>query len=341
MKNRSARESSALLATVERSGRLESRHQGHVVVVQGSRIFRSFGDPEVPVFTRSAVKPLQALPLIERGVVERLGLSDRELVLTSASHNGTDDHVEGVRALLARGGFSEEDLQCGAHAPFDSAASLDIAKTGGKPGRLHNNCSGKHAGFLHLARDMGVAIESYLDPDGASQRLVRRTVAEMADMAEADVAIGLDGCGAPTLHMPLVGLARAFYRLANPNLLPPVRAAACRRLTQAISRHPIHLAGRGRLCTALVESAPGRVFPKNGAEGVYALGIADPDGGGYGLAIKVEDGHERGYMPVVLQVLTELGLWTEVPGALERFREVPVLNTQKVLVGSVRSALAW
>ena len=346
MKNRSAADSPPLLAIVERSGRLESRHRGHVAVVQadpveGDRLLRAYGDPEVSVFTRSAIKPLQALPLIERGVAERLQLTDRELAVTSASHNGTDEHVGVVEGLLAKGGFSEDDLLCGAHAPFDRQASLAIARSGSKPRRIHNNCSGKHAGFLHLAKDLGVPAKSYLDPESESQRLVRRTVAEMGGLDEDQVADGLDGCGAPTLHMPLIGLARAFCRLANPDLLSPVRARSCRRLLHAISDQPVCLAGTGRLCTVLVESAPRRVYPKNGAEGVYAVGLVREDGAGFGVAVKVEDGHERGYMPVVVEILQSLGLWSRLPTELERFREVPVFNTQKVLVGRVRSALAW
>lgn len=341
MNNSSAFESPPLLSTVERSGQQESQHHGHVVIVKADRIERCWGDAETPVFTRSAIKPLQALPLIERGIADRLELSDRELALTSASHNGTDEHVEVVRGLLAKGGFSDEDLRCGPHAPFDSAASLAIAKAGARPGVIHNNCSGKHAGFLLLARDLGDEAESYLDPDSAAQRLVRQTVAAMSGVDESAITAGLDGCGAPTLRLPLHGLARAFCRLANPDRLPAVRAAACRRLLRAISDQPVCLAGRGRLCTALVESAPGRVYPKNGAEGIYAAGIVDPDGGGYGVAIKIEDGHQRGYMPVVVDILTQLGLWPEVPPSLEDFRQVPVLNTQKVLVGCVRSVLAW
>ncbi len=340
MRNESFDESAdCLLATVDRSGRVESRHHGAVVVVRGDEVVHAWGDHGRRIYTRSAVKPLQALPLLERGVAERHRWSDRELALISASHNSTPEHIEVVRGLLAVGGFSEQDLQCGPHAPFDRAASLAIARSGGKPGRIHNNCSGKHAGFLHLAQDLGVPAEAYLDPESASQQLIKRTVAEMAGIEPGTVDVGLDGCGAPTLGLPLVALARAFWGLANPDHLPSVRAGACRRMFEAISRAPVYLAGRGRLCTALIESAPGRIYPKNGAEGVYAAGVAGGPDGGFGIAIKVTDGHERGYIPVVVDLLARMGLWPEVPESLADFRRIPIRNTQKIVVGHVQSAL--
>lgn len=337
MKNPSERESpSCLLSVVERSGRVESRHHGAVVVVGREGVVHAWGDTDTQVYTRSAIKPLQALPLLERGVAKRLDLGAPELAVMCASHQGTPEHVEVVRGFLARGDFSEDDLLCGPHAPFDKRASLDIARAGGKPQRIHNNCSGKHTGFLHLAADMGVAPESYLDPESASQQLIRRTVGEMAGVDEADIELGVDGCGAPTLHLPLVALATAFFRLANPDGLPDVRAAACRRIFDAANREPVLLAGHGRLCTALIRSAPGQLITKNGAEGVYAAGTAN----GYGVAIKVSDGAERGYTPVVVDLLQRLGIWSEVPAELADFAAVPVRNTRKALVGHVRSVLA-
>jgi L-asparaginase II len=330
----------ALLATVERSGCVESVHRGAAVVVGRDGIVHAWGDPAVRVFTRSAIKPLQALPVLERGIAARLGFTDRELAVISASHSGTVAHVEVVRGILAKGGFGEERLLCGPHAPFDRQTAHELARTGG-PSRIHNNCSGKHAGFLHLAADLGADLADYLQPHGPAQALVRRTVAEMAGIAAEEIEVGLDGCGAPTLRFPLVALARAFYRLANPEDLPAERAAACRALFAAVNREPFFLAGPGRLCTRLIESARGRLYPKNGAEGVYAVGIAGAGGAGYGFAVKVEDGSERGYVPVVVDALHRLGVWAEVPAAIADAHRVPLRNTQNLVVGQVRSALAW
>lgn len=329
---------SVALATAWRSGRAESFHRGTVAIAWSSGRQQTLGDARAPVFVRSAIKPLQALPLLELGVAERAGFSDAELAIICASHNGTDDHVAAARGLLQRGGFAEEHLLCGPHAPFDRAAAAALVRERREPTRLHNNCSGKHTGFLWLARELGAPLASYADADGEVQQLIRRTVAEMAGLPAAEIDAGLDGCGAPALRLPLPGLARAFCRLANPNDLAAVRAAACDRLLQAVSRQPVLLAGRGRLCTALIESAPGRVLPKNGAEGVYALGVRGVAGEGFGIAIKVSDGEQRGYLPVIVELLAHLGLWPAVPSALADFQRPPIVNTQGRHVGEVTSA---
>ena len=326
------------LAEVTRSGAVESVHRGSVAVVRRGAPLLRLGDTESPVWCRSAVKPLQALPLVESGAARRLGLDSEELALTCASHNGTPHHVDIARRLLARGGFTEDDLLCGPHAPFDKRASLEIAVTGQKPTRLHNNCSGKHSGFLLLAAENGVPKADYLDPESASQRLIRRAVAEMAEVQVDEVTVGLDGCGAPTLGLPLLALARAFANLANPEQLAPVRREACRSLFDAASAHPVTLAGEGRLCTALLRHTQPAIFPKNGAEGVYAFGLP---GRGIGVAIKVEDGAERGYVPVVVDLLRALGVFDSVPDGLAAFHSVPIRNTQKRAVGACTCTVTW
>ena len=327
-----------VLARVTRSDRLESWHRGALVVIENRDVVFAIGDPEQMVYARSAVKPLQALPLLERGVAQRLRLSTRELALLSASHNATPQHVEVVRGLLEKGGFGEDDLLCGPHPPFDKRAALDIAQSGAKPQKIHNNCSGKHAGFLMLARELGVDSSRYLDPDADSQQLIKQTVAEMAEVDPARMQVGLDGCGAPSFWMPLAGIARAFARLTNPDGLESVRARACRSMLDAVTQEPVLLAGQGRLCTALVTALPGRVYPKNGAEGIYAIGLA---GRNLGMAVKVADGHERGYLPVVVDALRALGLFGEVPDGLRHFHRVPIHNTQKRRAGEVTCAVAW
>jgi L-asparaginase II len=326
------------LTVVTRGGAVESRHVGHVAVVRGGELVRSFGDPDAAVYARSAIKPLQALPLFDRGIVERLHLSDAELAVVSASHQGTPLHVEAVAGLLRRAGLSAAALACGPQAPFDAAAAAALLRAGRSPEPIHHNCSGKHAGFLLLAQDCGTPLPDYLAPDSTVQRLVRAAVADLTGVPDSSLGVAVDGCGAPTLRLPLAGLARAFWRLANPRSLPPARRAACERLLAAVGSAPEHLAGRGRLCTALVESAPGRVYPKNGAEGVYAVGLAGLD---FGVAIKVEDGAARGCTPVVVDVLRRLGLWPSVPEGLADFARLPIRNSRRELVGHVESVLAW
>lgn len=327
-----------VLATVTRSGHVESCHRGSLVVVQGGKVVHAVGDIEQVVFCRSSTKPFQALPTVERGIPERLAFSAAELALLVASHEGTRAHTDLVTAMLSKGGFREDQLGCGPHAPYDRATAHELVRLGERPRRVHNNCSGKHTGFLHLTAAMGGDLADYLDPACESQVLVRKAIAEMAEVPEASLAPALDGCGAPTYRLPLRALAHAFARLANPRPLGSVRTRACTRLLEAIHEAPVFLAGKGQLTTELCAALPGRVFPKNGAEGVYALGVVGRD---LGLAVKIDDGHERGYLPVVVDALRRLEVLAAVPPNLEAFARVPVLNTQRRDVGAVESALAW
>jgi L-asparaginase II len=335
-----------LLTEVSRSGRVESQHVGALAVCHEGELVLALGDVEAPVFARSAVKPLQALPLLEGPVPGRLGFGAREVALCCASHDGTDAHVEVVRGMLRRGGLDEAQLGCGPHAPFDAPTRLAMQKQGKEPMRVHNNCSGKHTGFLLLAQECGDDLGRYLDPDCKSQGMVNAAVAAMTGL-QAPVPTGVDGCGAPTFILPLAALARGFARLANPEGLSSVRAAACRRILDAAGQEPVLLSGERRLCSALLRSMPGSVMPKNGAEGVYAVALA-PDPlrkrfpGGIGIAVKVRDGSERGYWPVIVDLLRALGCWRgAVPGTLADWHVLPVLNTNRLRVGEVRCACDW
>jgi L-asparaginase II len=338
--------SNPVLAAATRSGAVESWHRGAVAVWHDDELVLAVGDVQRPVFARSAVKPLQALPFLERGLADRLALPAAELAVMCASHDGTPLHTAAVRSLLARGGLREEQLGCGPHAPFDAASRDALRQAGVQPGKLHNNCSGKHAGFLLLARECGDDLARYLEPDCASQREVNAAVAAMLGVP-APVPVGLDGCGAPTFVLPLAALARAFVRLARPDALPAARAAACRRIFAAAGEAPEYLAGERRFCTALLRAWPGRVFAKNGAEGVYAVALApDPARGRWrgalGVAVKIDDGDERGYQCVVVDVLRRFGALPEaLPDALAAFHRQPILNTQQRRTGEVACVFEW
>ncbi|MBK8100912.1 MAG: asparaginase [Planctomycetes bacterium] len=334
-----------ILATVSRSGRVESWHCGALAVHHDDELLLAVGDVGAGVYARSATKPLQALPFFDRGLDRSLALSDGEIAVLCASHEGTEAHVATVRQFLARGGLREEQLGCGPHAPYDAASRRALLLAGGKPLRVHNNCWGKHTGFLHLAAACGDDLAHYLDPGCRSQREVAAAVAAMAGTGPLDV--GVDGCGAPTFWLPLRALARGFARLANPNGQPSVRATACRTILHAVGREPVLLAGEGRFCTALVRTLPGRMFAKNGAEGVYAIGVApDPSRracpGGLGIAIKIRDGNERGYQPVLVDLLLHLGVFGDgVPDALRPWHVLPLSNTRREPIGEVRCAIDW
>lgn len=334
-----------ILTKVTRSGRVESWHRGAVAVVHEGETWFSAGAILRPVFCRSAVKPFQALPLLERGLHDRLGFGDQELAVMIASHDGSDAHVRAVRSLLAKAGLSEELLGCGPHAPFDADTRTALLAAGQKPGKVHNNCSGKHAGFLALAREVGDDLGRYLDPESRSQQEVNAAVAAMAGVP-GPVPVGVDGCGAPTFILPLCALAQAFCRFAGQHGLPPLRAAACRRLLTAVAREPELFSGARRLCSTLLRVLPRGVLPKNGAEGVYALALLpDPRRtrcpGAVGIAVKVDDGEARGYQPVVVDLLRELGAFGAdgMPASLHEWHRVPVRNTRGETVGEACSAL--
>ena len=336
-----------VLSVVTRSGRVESWHRGAVAVFQAGQPALLLGDTELPIYARSAVKPLQALPLFACGAMQKLALPAEELAVLCASHDGTEQHVAAVRSLLGRGGLDEAMLGCGPHAPFAKASRQQMLRRGDKPLKVHNNCSGKHSGFLHLAQALGDDVASYLAPESRAQQVIHEVMAEMTGLT-APLPTGLDGCGAPTFLLPLAALARAFCQLANPTGTSCVRATACRSILEAVGQAPVLLAGEQRLCTALVRTWPGQSFAKNGAEGVYVMALA-PDArrarwpGALGIAVKVDDGAARGYQPVVIDLLRWLGAFEGdvVPPPLTRFERIPIHNTQKVVVGDAHCVAGW
>jgi len=264
-----------IVVRVRRGGVVESVHRGAWALVDlAGEVLAGAGSSAAPFFARSSIKSLQALPLVETGAAERFGLSPSELALTVASHGGEEIHTARVAALLARIGLSERDLACGAHPPSDAAARARLEAEGERPSQLHNNCSGKHAGFLALALHLGADPRTYLAPDSPGQTLVRRALAEMTDVPAEELVPAVDGCSAPTYRIPLRNLALAFARVSTPAALPPARRDACLRIADAVARHPELLAASSkRLCTDLVRASGGRLFPKIGAEAVYAVGL--------------------------------------------------------------------
>lgn len=336
----------AVLTTVSRSGRVESWHRGSVAVWHGSDLLLAVGAPQEKVICRSATKPLQALPFLERGLDRQIGATDAEVAVMCASHDGTDAHTACVRGFLKKAGLHEGQLGCGPHAPFDAPTRQAMLVAGQKPMRVHNNCSGKHTGFLCLAKACGDPLGDYLDPMSKSQKEVAAAVAAMAGENGLPER-GVDGCGAPTFVLPLQSLARSFARLANPVGLPAVRAAACERILEAVRNEPQMLAGQKRLCTALLRASPKVRFAKNGAEGVYAVALApDPARArcpeAVGIAVKVDDGSDRGYESTVVDLLSWLGAFAgPVPAALQGFWQPKVMNTREQQVGEVRCVVGW
>jgi len=322
-----------VLARLWRDGYVESQHRGAWVLVDSAgAIVDGQGDWNQPVFPRSATKSLQALPLIESGAADRFGMGDDELALTLASHHAEPIHVERVQAFLARIGLTPEHLKCGPQTPVDAEARRSLLLRGGTPTALHNNCSGKHAGFLALSLHLGDDLSRYLDPHSKAQRLVHDAVEAMSGVRPGELHVAIDGCSAPTFHMPLASLATALARVANPDGLPSERALACARLTRAAERHPELIgATNNSLCSDLLRVSGGRLFPKLGTEAVYVIGVRGAD---RGLAVKIDDGAYRAMNALVIDLLERFDLLDATQlAALSNWRAGPITNWSGARVG--------
>jgi len=326
-----------LTIEVTRGDMVESRHRAAAVVMDAAgKSLHSWGDVGRLVYPRSAIKPLQALALIETGAAEHFRLGDAEIALASASHSGTPAHTDAVARWLARLGLSERDIECGAHPPMDEEAARALARAGGAPGRLHNNCSGKHAGFLSTALHLGEPTAGYVKADHPVQRRLKRILVEMGGADLAHAPTGIDGCGIPVYGMPLTGLARALAGMADGDRLAPTRGGAVKRIVAAMTKQPVMIAGRERFDTRAMQAAPDAFVAKGGAEGVH---VAIVPGLGLGVALKVDDGAKRAAEVAMAAVLNFLGVLTDA--SAEPFVQTPVVNAAGDRVGVVRMAKDW
>jgi L-asparaginase II len=329
---------SPVAVLVWRGERIESRHRAAFAVADAAgALVHGGGDLSEAVFPRSAVKPLQALPMLESGAADRFSLAPLEIALACASHGGEPAHVSAVAAWLARLGLGPDALECGAHPPSYAPAAEALARRGEPPSPLHNNCSGKHAGMLTLARHLGVPTAGYVEADHPVQQRIAVNLAEMA-VAGPLPAPAIDGCSVPSFPLALPQLATAMARLADPIRLRPELAAACRRVQSAMRAHPDMVAGSGRACTAIMTALP-EVLVKTGAEGVYAAALPSR---GLGIALKVEDGAGRAASVALLALLDALGTLDEPARmALEEIARPKLRNHRGLLVGRIEPAPGW
>jgi|SRR5579871_1291074 len=320
-----------VLVEVTRGPLIESIHRGAVAVSDAKgRLRIAVGDVERAVFPRSALKPIQAVPLIESGAAEKFALSDEEIALACASHSGQPEHTGRIASWQQRIGCTVADLACGPHRPMHEATATAMIRSGEKWTPLHNNCSGKHTGFMTLARGLGAPVEGYQRVDHPVQRLVETTLTEMAAIS-GPLPWGVDGCTVPNFVLSLGALARAMASLADPHDLAPARAAACRRVVESMIAYPELVAGTGRPCTQLMQQAAG-IAVKTGAEGVY---VAILPGLGLGVALKIDDGAGRAAETAIASVLIALGAIRD-EGAAHLLAHAHVLNTRNVQVGERR-----
>lgn len=316
------------LIEVWRGDFLESLHRGHAVVVSTSGdVVAAWGDPETVILPRSACKMIQALPLVESGAADAAGLSSRHLALSCASHQGAAVHTDLVQSWLESLGLSDADLRCGAWRPHDKAAKFDLIKTDSSPCQYHNECSGKHTGFLTLNKHLRAGAE-YIEIDHPVQRACLEALERMTGVVSP--AHGIDGCAAPNFATSVVGMARAMAGYAAASDM-----SAAGRLRDAMRAHPELVGGEGKASTELSRALGGTAAIKSGAEGVFVAMLPEQ---GLGIALKMEDGAERASDAAITALLTRFaGLEARDPKAL-RFLGGDMLNRRSDPVWTIRAA---
>lgn len=313
---------------------VECLHRGDAVVVKPTgEIHAVCSDAQKYTYFRSSAKPLQAVNLIVSGAAERFGITDEELAVVCSSHYAEDFHLRAVRSILAKCGLSESDLQSGVTRSIKPEIALAQAVAGIAPQRILSDCSGKHSGMLASCITKGYPIESYLDPSHPVQRDVLGIIADICAYPLEQIAIAVDGCNIPVFAMPIYNMAWGFGRFANPDFLPKHYQAAANRIFTAMTSNPQMVSGTGGFCTALMQVTGGRMIGKVGAQGVYCIGIREPE---LGLALKIEDGAVGTAAMAAMHILQELELLTEAEYTqLKQYHRRENLNDDRLVVGDV------
>ena len=317
-----------ILVEVHRGPFNESQHRGHAVVWDaGGDIVAAWGDPEKTILPRSSSKMLQALPLVESGAADHFGLTEAQLAFACASHQGAHIHTDMVDAWLASLGLSEADLRCGPQEPNDIEARNGLVCAHCPPDQRHNNCSGKHSGFLTLNKHLGGRSE-YIEVDHPVQQAALAAFEELTQQTSA--GFGIDGCSAPNFASTLSGLARAMASYASAKEAGSSREKAMHRLTRAMASHPELVAGEGRACTNLMRAMDGRVAVKTGAEAVFVAIIPEKK---LGMALKIEDGTTRAAEAMITQLLIGAGVLDGDHPVAKSLIHGPITNRREVVTG--------
>jgi L-asparaginase II len=326
-----------VLVEIMRGDRIESRHRGAIAVTDAEgKLVLALGDVSAPVYPRSAVKPLQVLPLVASGAAERIGLSAAEIALACASHSGEPVHTDAATAMLAKLGRDCSCLECGAHWPIAESAQHALIVRGQRPKAVHNNCSGKHAGFICLAIDLGTDPKNYISADHLVQQRVKAALERATNTSLTTASRGIDGCSIPTYAVPLTGLATAFAKLATGIGFSAEEVAAAERVRACVAQHPYMVAGAGRFDTAVMEVLGGRALTKTGAEGVFCAALPES---GLGIALKCEDGSTRAAELMMATILARFVPFRAADREHLSARLSPVLtNWNNVVVGCMRPA---
>ncbi|MDK1375650.1 MULTISPECIES: asparaginase [unclassified Sinorhizobium] len=332
--------SNPVLVEVTRGNLVESRHRGTVIAVDGdgNAVF-SLGDTDAAIFPRSACKAMQALPLVESGAADAYGFGAKALALACASHSGEPEHVALAAEMLAAAGRDVEALECGAHWSSDQKTLIGQARSIEAPSALHNNCSGKHAGFVCACCHSGTEVRGYVGYDHPIQQEIRGVMESLTGAILAHDNCGVDGCSIPTYAVPLKGLAHGFAKMATGTGLAAERARASKRLIEACMAEPFYVAGTKRACTRMMKTAPGRIFAKTGAEGVFCAAIPEK---GIAIALKCEDGTTRAAEAMVTATLARFFAdEPEIRTALMAQANHSMRNWNGIHVGDVRVTEAF
>lgn len=324
------------IARIKRNGHIESEHFGQVVLCHADgRIEHAFGDPDIATFMRSSAKPFQAITVLQTGAADKFGWTEEEIALVCASHHAEPDHLAGVRSILAKAGLTEDDLQCGPHPPIHVPSRDALIKAGQSPTRIHNNCSGKHAGMLSACVAAGWDTKTYLQTDHPLQQMNAKNVARFAGVEGEKIPTGTDGCGVPTFYLPIREMAVMYAQLASEakNLEDLHQSSA--RVSHALRAYPRMVSGTDQFTAVFGKHVGFRAFSKGGAEGVIGVGIPELS---MGLAIKSSDGSSRALAIVVCRVLAELLPdlnWDAIRAAVNP----PIKNTLGESVGTIEAAI--
>ncbi|MDX5319596.1 MAG: asparaginase [Bacteroidota bacterium] len=327
--------SNPILVEVIRGGVLESFHRGVICVVdREGKVILEEGDIRQVCYPRSALKFFQQIPLLMSGAVEAFGFTEEELAVTCGSHNGEERHVNAVDSILRKIGLDRSALQCGAQYPTHRKTANELIAKGIKPEAIHNNCSGKHAGFLALAIYKGLSTHDYLESNHPVQSEIKSLVADFHDMPLHALHGALDGCSAPIFAIPVYHQALAYMRLVNPDFGDTRLRNACDTLVRVAHEHPFMIAGTGRYCTDLMEHCGAELIGKTGAEGIYSLAFHQL---GIGACIKIDDGKMLPQYHVAQKLVAQSGLFEPAQLApLHHYLEAPIVNFSKNVTGSIR-----
>ena len=314
---------------------VESTHEIDIVVADASgSLVSAYGEQDAEIFPRSAIKSLQALPLVESGAADVFGFQDKHLALACASHNGQPMHVDTAGEMLEMGGLDKTCLECGAQLPKYPEHQAELARRNISAQPIHNNCSGKHAGFLAFAKHAGLQHKNYIKLDHPVQREIAATLTAVTGAAHGEDNHAIDGCSIPTFRIPLDKLAIAYAKFGVGQDASSSRSKAMLRLRDACFAHPEMVAGDRRVCTQLMQALPGRAFVKVGAEGVYTASLPEL---GFGIAMKARDGNFRAVEVAVSDIIAELLELTEPETiALQNLSAPPLQNWNGILVGHMR-----